>query len=81
MSTGKQEARGQDAALQLDIKPEIYDIAVLHYVVFAFETGEAFFAGGFSASAGDVVSFELERSGGVVTITKLTKTGEVAVGS
>ena len=30
---------------------------------------------------GDVVSFELERSGGNVTITKLTKTGEVAVGS
>ena len=29
---------------------------------------------------GDVVSFELERSGGNVTITKLSKTGEVAVG-
>ena len=32
----------------LDVKPEIYDITVLHYVLFAFEAGEAFFAGGLS---------------------------------
>ncbi len=29
----------------LNIKPKIHDVAVLHYVFFAFEAGEAFFAG------------------------------------
>ena len=32
----------------LDLKAEVHDIAVLHDVFFALESGEAFFAGGLS---------------------------------
>ena len=37
----------------LDVKPKIDDIAVLHDIFLALEAGEAFFAGGFSAAAGN----------------------------
>ena len=45
----------QTARGYLDVETEIDDVAVLHDVFFAFETGEAFFAGGLAAAAGDQI--------------------------